>query len=92
MTIWKKVFKFIISNSNLIFSTCSILSAITDPPSLRQVGLLEGAQQKFFVLSAKVSLFYDAGHSLHSSVLVVEMNCHLQLIKELSTFDNIFAR
>ena len=36
-------------------------------------------------------LFRDAGHSVHSSVLLVEMNCPLQIIKELSTLDNTFA-
>ena len=45
----------------------------------------------FFVLFPEESLFRDAGHSLHSSVLLVEMNCPLQNIKELSTLDNNFA-
>ena len=38
-----------------------------------------------------MSLFRDAGQSVHSSVLLVEMNRPLQIIKELSTLDNIFA-
>ena len=42
----------------------------------------------FFVLFPQESLFRDAGHSVHSSVLLVEMNCPLQIIKELS---NSFA-
>ena len=45
----------------------------------------------FFVLFPQESLFGDAGHSLHSSVLLVEMNCPLQIIKDLSTLDNNFA-
>ena len=45
----------------------------------------------FFVLFPQESLFRDAGHSVHSSVLLVELNCHLQIIKELSTLDNNFA-
>ena len=45
----------------------------------------------FFVLLPQESLFCDARHSLHSSFLLVEMNCPLQIIKELSTLDNNFA-
>ena len=45
----------------------------------------------FLVLFPQASLFRDARHSLHSSVLLVEMNCPLQKIKELSTLDNNFA-
>ena len=45
----------------------------------------------FFVLFPQESFFRDAGHSVHSSVLLVEMNCPLQIIKELSTLDNNFA-
>ena len=44
-----------------------------------------------FVLFPEESLFRDAGHSFHSSVLVVEMNCPLDVIKDLSTLDNNFA-
>ena len=45
----------------------------------------------FFVLFPQESLFRDAGQSLHSSSLLVQMNCPLQFIKELSTLDNSFA-
>ena len=45
----------------------------------------------FFVLFPQEFPFRDAGHSVHSSVLLVEMNCPLQIIKELSTLDNNFA-
>ena len=45
----------------------------------------------FFVLFPQESLFRDAGHSLNSSVLLVEMNCPLQIITELSTLDNNVA-
>ena len=58
---------------------------------MRQFGLLEGAQQMFLVLFPQESHFRDAGHSVHSSVLLVEKNCPLQIIKELYTLDNNFA-
>ena len=45
----------------------------------------------FFVFFPQESLFRDAGHSIHSSVLLVEMNCPLQIIKDLSTLYNNFA-
>ena len=45
----------------------------------------------FFVIFPQESLFRDSGHSVHSSVLLVEINCPLQIIKELSTLDNNFA-
>ena len=45
----------------------------------------------FFELFPQKFLLRDGGHSAHSSVLLVEMNCPLQIIKELSTFDNNFA-
>ena len=45
----------------------------------------------FFVLFPQESFFRDAGHSVHSSVLPVEMNCPLQIINELSTLDNNFV-
>ena len=45
----------------------------------------------FFVLFPQESFFRDAGRPLHSSVLVVEMNCPLDIIKELSNLDNNFA-
>ena len=44
-----------------------------------------------FLVFPQESFFRDAGHSLHSSVLLVEMNCPLQIIKELSTPENNFA-
>ena len=45
----------------------------------------------FFVLFPQESLFRDAGHSVHSSVLLLEMNCPLQIIEELSTLENNFT-
>ena len=45
----------------------------------------------FSVLFPQESLFRDAGHSVHSSVLVAELNCPLRIIKEFSTLDNNFA-
>ena len=44
-----------------------------------------------FVLFPQESLFRDAGHSLHSSVLLFEMKFPLQNIKELSILDNNLA-
>ena len=45
----------------------------------------------FLVLFPQESLLRAAGHSVHSSVLLVQMNCPLQINKELSTPDNKFA-
>ena len=45
----------------------------------------------FLVLFPQESLFRNAGHSFHSSALVVEMNCPLNFIKELSNLNNNFA-
>ena len=44
----------------------------------------------FFVLFPQEPLIRDAGHSVQSSVLVVELNWPLQIIKELFTLDNNF--
>ena len=71
---------------NLFHSVCKHRST-----SFRQFGLLEGAQQLYFVLFPQESLFRDAGHIVHSSVLLVEMNCPLQIIKKFSTLDYNFA-
>ena len=59
--------------------------------SWRRFGLLGGAQQMVFSLFPWESLLGDAGRSVHSSDFVVETNCPLQIIKELSTFENNFA-
>ena len=59
--------------------------------SLRQFSLLERAQRMFFCIFPEESFFRNAGHSFHSSVLVVELNCPLHIIKEFSTLDNNFA-
>ena len=45
----------------------------------------------FFVLLPQRSLIRDAGHSVHSSPSVVEMNCPPHIIKELSNFANILT-
>ena len=45
----------------------------------------------FSVLLPQESPFRDAGHLVNSSVLVVELNCPLHIIKEMSTLDNNFA-
>ena len=45
----------------------------------------------FFGLFTQESLFRYSGHSAHSSVLLAEMNCPLQNIKDLSTLDDNFA-
>ena len=45
----------------------------------------------FFELFPQESLFRDAGLSVLSSVLLVKMNCPLQIIKELSRFENKFV-
>ena len=45
----------------------------------------------FFVFFPQESFFLHAGHSVHSFVLLVEMNFALNIIKELSTLDNNFT-
>ena len=42
----------------------------------------------FFELFPQKSLVRDAGHSVPSSGLLVEMNCPLQIIKEFSPLEN----
>ena len=91
MTIEKKISNFCqlypkFSHFNLFNCICKDWST-----SLRRFNLLEGAQQIFFALCPQESLFRDAGHSVHSSVLAVEMNCPLHFIKVLSTLDDNFA-
>ena len=44
----------------------------------------------FYVLLPQESLLHDVGHSAHSFILVVEVNCPLHNIKELFTHDNNF--
>ena len=46
---------------------------------------------KVFCTFPQESLFRDAGHSVHSSILAAETNCPMHIIKELSTLDNNFA-
>ena len=79
------------SNSNLAFLTCSILSANTDPKVCVDLVFWKELNYCFFVLFPQESLFRDAGHSLHSSVLLVGMKWPLQIFKDLSTLDNNFA-
>ena len=79
-------FQFKFSPFILFNSVCKHSST-----SLRRFGLLEGAQQTFLVLFLQESLFRNAGHSVHSSVLLVGRNCPLQIIKELSILENNFA-
>ena len=43
------------------------------------------------VLFPQESFFRDTGHSVHTSVLLVEMNCPLQIIREFSTYNNNFT-
>ena len=45
----------------------------------------------FFVLFPQESVFRDAWLSVHSSVLLVKMNCPVHIIKDLSTLHNTFA-
>ena len=80
---------FINSSSNLVLSTCSILSAKID--LLVCVDLVLWMElNKFFLCVFLKSSFLNAGHSVHSSVLV-KMNCPLHIIKELSTLDINFT-
>ena len=91
MTVQKTIYNFYqlffkFSLFNLFNSVCKDWST-----SFRQFGLLLAALQMIFVPFLQESLFRDAGPSVHSSVLLVEMNCPLQNIKELSTLDKNFA-
>ena len=52
---------------------------------------MEGAQEFFFELSPHESPFRDAGRSVQSSILMVEINCSPHIIKELSIFTTFFA-
>ena len=45
----------------------------------------------FLVLFPQEPLFRDAGLSVHSAVLLVEMNCPLEIIEELSSLEINFA-
>ena len=82
---------FISCNSNLVFF--NLFNSVCKHwfTSLSQFCLLEGAQQMFFVFIRQDYPFRDVGHSFHSSVLLVELNCPLQIIKALSTLDSNFA-
>ena len=70
-------FQFEFSLLYLFNSVCTDLFT-----SLRRISLPEGAQQMYFVLFPKKSLFRDAGHSVYSSVSVVETNYPLHIVKE----------
>ena len=52
---------------------------------------MEGDQEKIFELSPHESPFRDAGRSVQSSNLMVEINCSTHNIKELSIFSTFFA-
>ena len=74
-----------------MFLNCSILSAKSDQLVCVDLVLWKELNNCFYVLFPQESLFRDAGHSVHSSVLVVETNRRLPIMKELSTLDNNFA-
>ena len=58
---------------------------------MRCFWLSRGADKRLFELFPQENFFQDAGRSLHSSGLLVEMNCRVQIIKELSALDNKFG-
>ena len=66
------------------FNLCNLFNSVYKDwsISLRRFSLLEGAQQLFLVLFPQKFRFRDSGHSFISSVLVVEMDCLLRIIKE----------
>ena len=45
----------------------------------------------FFVLLPQESLFRDAGHSVHPPVLLIEMYCPLQIIKNCQLLTTILS-
>ena len=91
MTIWKRSYCFHQFFWKLIFSTCSILSAITDPLVCVNVICLRELSKCFLYFFCRMSLFSDAWHSVHSSHLVGDMIWPLPIIKELSTLGNKIA-
>ena len=84
----KQSTNFINSNSNLHFLTCWILSANTDP--LVCVGLALWKELNHCFLSFFLESLSFAMLGILSTPLF-EMNCPLQIIKELSTLENNFA-
>ena len=81
---------FISSSSILVFLTCSILSAKTEPLVCVDLVLWMELNKCFLYFFLK-SLFFAMLGILSTPVLLVEMNCPLQIIKELSFRDNNFA-
>ena len=67
------------SNSNLVFLASSILSAKTDPLFCVDLVFGRSSTNVFWTSSSRVS-FRNAGQSIHSSVLVVEINYPLHII------------
>ena len=79
---------FISSSSCLVFSASSILSAKTDPLVCIDLVFWKGLNKCFFLIFPQESLFREAGHSVESFAMVVELNYLVQNFKQLSTLDN----
>ena len=67
------------------FILCNLFNWVYWSTSLRRFSLLEGARQMSLVLFPQKFRFRDSGHSVSSSILVVEMDCPLRIIKELAS-------
>ena len=76
------------SSSNLVPLTCSILLAKTDLLASVNLVFWKELNTCFFFIFCLESLLRNAGYSVHSPVWVVEMNCTLHIIEELSTLDS----
>ena len=79
---------FICSISNLVFLTCSFVSAKSEHyfTSIQSFGR---SSNDLFVLFPQELFLCDAGLSDQSSVLELEINCPLHLFKKLSSLDKI---
>ena len=86
MAVYKIIYKFCqfcfeFPLFNLFNSVCKKWTI-----DLRRFNLLERAQRRISVLFPQESFFQDVGQCVQSFVLLIEMNCSLDIIQELSTF------
>ena len=90
-TIWKTVWNFFhwlfeLEHANLFDCVSKVWSI-----GLRRFGLLDGAEQKVFVIFPQESFFHLVGLSVPSYICLAYFNCPLHIIEELFTLDQNFA-